>query len=450
MASRRNPLSWAACLVVLAFVSVYPAPTPAANGAFERLYREALEARAAGDFKTAIARLEEVIAFQPDDVDALLLLGTLYGFERRFEEALAALERGLSLAPDYTDIRLAIARIKAWQGEFDSASQVVEAVLAEQPDNLEALIQRGRLAYYQDELGRAEAAFSEVLKRQPENSEALVGLGDAKWAQGEYAEARAYYRRAAAAQPDAPEAAERLRRKPPRDFAWRLDTTGSYSAFSRQSRSPWRETFNQISFRPSRATIVHGRVELSERFDHFDTYLQAGVDHRFSTWLSGYLYAGGTPSANFRERWAVLGGAAARLWKGKDMVGATVLMLDAKRATYSTGDVNTVKPGLQQYFLAGRLWLTGQWINTIDESNNHLQGWLGRIDAQVTDGVRIYGGTANAPETAENVTIDTRAVFGGVIVDLTDRISARLDYAREDRERSFIRQVVSLGISFRF
>ena len=450
MASRRNPLSWAACLVVLAFVSVYPAPTPAANGAFERLYREALEARAAGDFKTAIARLEEVVALQPDDVDALLLLGTLYGFERRFEEALAALERGLSLAPDYTDIRLAMARIKAWQGEFDSASQIVEAVLAEQPDNLEALIQRARLAYYQDQLGRAEAAFGEVLKRQPENSEALVGLGDAKWAQGEYAEARAYYRRAAAAQPDAPEAAERLRRKPPRDFAWRLDTTGSYSAFSRQPRKPWRELFQQVSYRASLATTVHGRVELSKRFDQFDAYLQGGVNHRLSKWLSGYAYAGGTPSPDFRERWAVMGGGTVRLWPGKEIVGATVVTLDAKEANYLSGDVTTVKPGVQQYFLAGRLWLTGQWINTIDESDNHLQGWLGRIDAQVIDRVRVFGGLAEAPETSENVTLGTSSIFGGLVVDLSQLVSVRLDYAREDRERSFVRETVTLSVSLRF
>lgn len=104
----------------------------------------------------------------------------------------------------------------------------------------------------------------------------------------------------------------------------------------------------------SPASTVHLRAEVSERFGQYDTYLETGLDHRFSEWLSAYLYGAGTPSADFRERWAVLGGAAARLWPGGNTVGATVATLDLKRAGYRTGNVDTLKPGLQQYALDGR------------------------------------------------------------------------------------------------
>lgn len=436
--------------MVLAVVCACATPSPAAGDTFEELYREALEARAAGDFKTAILRLEKAVALQPENVDALLLLGALYGFERRLEEALATLERGLSLAPDYIDLRLAMARIKTWQGKFEAGSALVEAILAEAPQHMEALNLRGRLAYYQGDLDQAESTFRDVLRQQSDNVQALLGLGDVKAAQGEHAEARDYYRQAAAIDPHSAEIAERLKREPPPVLPWRLDTAASYSTFSREPRKPWRELFQQVSYRASLATTVHGRVELSKRFDQFDSYLQGGVDHRLSKWMSGYVYAGGTPSPDFRERWAVMGGGTVRLWPGKEIVGATVATLDAKEANYLSGDVTTVKPGAQQYFLAGRLWLTGQWINTIDESGNHLQGWLGRIDAQVIDRVHVFGGLAEAPETSENVTLGTSSIFGGLIVDLSQLVSARLDYAREDRERSFVRETLTLSVSLRF
>ncbi|MDH3673680.1 MAG: YaiO family outer membrane beta-barrel protein, partial [Gammaproteobacteria bacterium] len=292
--------------------------------------------------------------------------------------------------------------------------------------------------------------FSEVLLRQPENLEAVLGLGDVKAAQGDYDRAEANYRRAATIDPTSAEVAERLSRERPRTFSWRLDTNGSYSRFSRESRPSWRESFNQISYQVSPNTVVHGRWEISERFDRLDNYFQAGVDHRLSDRVSGYIYLGFTPSANFRERRAASGGGAVRLGSGQDRFGPTVFTIDTRQATYGTGDVTTIIPGLQQYLLAGRLWLSAKWINTLDEIDRHRKGWSARVDGQVVWRVILYAGLADAPETQANLTLDTRSYFGGIVVQLTPRLSARLDYLHEDRQDSFIRESVNMGISFNF
>ena len=432
-------------LTLLLAVSV-----PAISQTFIELYYEALDAHRAGDIATAIPRLEQAVALQPENVDALLLLGTLYGFEQRFAEALETLERGLVLAPEYTDLRIAIARINSWQGKSDEAISLVEQILADQPNNVGALNLRARVAYYVGDMERAERMFSSVLEQQPENLEALLGLADVNAAQGKYDLAESQYRRAQTIDPMSAEVAERLSRERPRTLLWQLDTSGSYSWFSRDSRPSWRESFNQISYRVSPNTVVHGRVELSERFDRTDTYLQAGMDHRISDRSSGYVYLGLTPSADFRERRALLGGGAIRLRPGQEEPIVTVVTIDAKQAAYSSGDVTTIKPGLQLYFLAGRLWLSGQWINTWDETDRHVSGWSVRVDGQASERVRLYAGLADAPETEANRTVDTRSIFGGAIMGFTPQLSTRFDYAHEDRENAYIRESVNVGVSLRF
>lgn len=416
----------------------------------DRLYGEAMEARSAGDMATAISKLEAVVARVPDHVDALLVLGTLYGQQDRLDEAHATLSRALALAPDYVDLRLALARVSSWREDHVQAAAMVDEILATRPDHVDALILRARLAYYVQDHELSETHYRRVLEREPENVEALLGLGDVEAAREEFDAADALYRRAAAIDPGSPEARERLSRERPRIFPWRLDVSGSYSWFERQPRKRWRESFNRVGYRFSSKTSVHASAEISQRFGVVDTFLGAGIHHRPLDWLTGYIEGGGTPSADFRERLTFSGGGTARLWRGAEALAATLITLDAKWARYGGGEVVTVKPGLQQYFLAGRVWLSGQWINIVDETDTHLQGWFGRVDALVHDRVRLYGGAANAPETVRNMSVQTFSVFGGVVVELNERLGLHLDYARDDRENSFVRNTIVLGLTVRY
>jgi YaiO family outer membrane protein len=423
----------------------------AADAGARRLYDEALVLRQQGDFVGAIAKLEAASRRAPDDVEILLLLGTIYGFVERFDDAERVLDHARALAPGDDDVLLAAARIKGYRKDFAGAERDVATVLAREPGNLEALALAGRLAYYQGALDAAEAKFRAVLAGDPDDLEGLLGLGDVLAARGDQAGARQLYDHAHALHPDSQDVLARLARGNEQPLRWRLDTLLSVSEFARRPVEPWYESLNQLTYSLDPATDVHGRVDVSLRFGNFDTYYEAGVDHRFNPDLAGYLYAGATPHATFRERWTVLSGGSLRVAKGGDIVGGTVLLLDLKDSLYRTGFVYSASPGVQQYFLRGRLWLTAKDINTFAAPGmQYLPGYLLRLDAQVTDSLLVYAGWADAPETDLNVTAEVRTIFTGLAWAQSPRLTWHLDYVHDDRQDSYIRHAVIFGPSLKF
>jgi YaiO family outer membrane protein len=439
------------CLLAVALAISTMSAAYAADAESRRLYDEALVLRQQGDFAGAIAKLEAASRRAPDDVEILLLLGTVYGFVERFDDAERVLGHARALAPGDNDVLLAVARIKSYRKNFSGAERDVATVLEREPGNLEALALAGRLAYYQGALDPAEAKFRAVLAANPDDLEGLLGLGDVLAARGDQAGARQLYDHAHALYPDSQDVSARLARGEEQPLRWRLDSLFSYSEFARRPVEPWYESLNQLTYSLDPATDVHGRVDVSLRFDNFDTYYETGVDHRFNPDLAGYLYAGATPHASFRERWTVLSGGSLRVAKGGDTVGGTVLLLDVKDSLYRTGFVYSANPGIQQYFLNGRLWLTAKDINTwAAPGMQYLPGYLLRLDAQVTDSLLFYVGWSDAPETDLNVTAEVRTIFTGLAWAQSPRLTWHLDFVHDDRHDSYIRYAVIFGPSLKF
>ncbi|MDH3595079.1 MAG: YaiO family outer membrane beta-barrel protein [Rhodospirillales bacterium] len=424
------------------------APLEAAEDDYGRLYETARQARQDGDFKSAAAALERALAMRPNSVDALYLLGMVLAYQDRNPEALAKLRRARELDPANDDVRLGLARVLGWSGETGAAEREVSVVLERRPENSEARLLKARFAYYQGHLAAAEETLVAILEREAESLEALELMGDVKMAAGETQIARDFYRRALDIAPNSPGIGRKLDQSRP--MPWRFDTGYSYSNFSRENRDDWHEGFVQLRYGITPETGLLGRVEVSHRFDEEDVVLAAGADHRLTEWLSGYLLFGGTPDADFREDWFISGGASARLWPDLGDLGATLLTLDTKRSSYDTGEVDTISPGLQQYLYAGRIWLTGRWINTFNEDNDWTTGWLARLDWQAAEELLLNIGAADAGETVAGETVDTRSYFAGVVVDLPSGRGLRFDYLYEDREGSYIRHSFGLGFSQRF
>jgi YaiO family outer membrane protein len=432
-------------------VAVTPAiPFEVSAQTAEDLFHQALDDRQAGDFAAAIEKLQQALQLQPENVDFLLLLGQLYGYRESYEEALEVLSHAHQTAPDYSAVTLSIARIHSYQGQYELAESEVQSVIDKEPGNVEAVDLQARLAFYQGDLDRAESGFRQVLELAPDHVESLVGLGDVAMARRERQAAQDYYRRGLEIEPGAPGLRAKLDRATAVEPTWRLDTAIGYSRFGADGREPWRENFNRLSYRVTPSTTIHGGAEISERFGLTDVYYEGGIEHEFTEWLYGDSAFGGTPSPDFRERWAARVNGAVRISQGGRSVGGTVLSLQTKFAEYDTGNVETLNPGIEQYFADGRLWLTGRWINTLDETGEHLIGWLGRLDFQATDTLRVYGGLSNAPETQGNTTLDTRSAFAGVIIDVTSRVAIRADLLYEDREGSSSRVAIFSGLSLSF
>jgi len=427
-----------------------PAHAQSATPEFEALYAAGRNARAAGDYETAAEKLEAASRLRPADGDVLYLLGMTYGFQGHYDAAADALHRAQKLQPQNDEIALGLIRLSAWQGDFDRAAADADRFLQLHPDNLEVRNLRGRIAFYRGRHADAERDFAAVRRRAPDNLEALIGLGDVKAATGDAVGAERLYREAQAVDPSSPDARDRLARGLVPEKRWRFDGALSYSDFSRQPRSPWHESFNQLSYGLDAATRLHGRVEVSERFNEVDSYAQIGVDRVVTPYLSAYLYGGMTPDPDFRERWAALAGGSLRLSQGEGDFGATLLTLDSKWAAFDSGDVGTLSPGLQQYFAGDRVVISLRQINSFIDSGDRLSGWSARLDARLFDRWTVYAGLADAPETSEGVTVGTKSKFVGLIYDLTSDVAVRLDILREERENSYIREAAALGLSLRF
>ncbi|HYD29559.1 MAG TPA: YaiO family outer membrane beta-barrel protein [Azospirillaceae bacterium] len=415
------------------------------------LYGQAVEARRAGNLETAIQRLEEARRLVPRDADVLLLLGQVYGFQRRFDEALTTLREARRLAPAYADIGVAIARIHSFEGGFAEAEGELAEVLARHPDNIEALTLRARVAYYRRDLDAAEAGFEAVLARAPGALDALLGLGDVALARGDVETARARYEQAGLIAPDDHEVTRRLAdldtsAKP----LWRLDLGSGYGGFARAGQESWRDTFAQIGYEIDPRTRVHGRVERDSHYGAVDLHLEVGLDRRVNEWLSAAASIGITPDADFLARWAVRGEAAARVRQGGDTLGATLLTLDGRWADYDGDGIATANPGIVQYLFDGRLWLTGRWLNTRDEAGDWRGGWYGRADVQATAALRLHLGASHAVEAEAGATYEADTLFAGATYELAPSLTLRLDVEREKREPDSVRNGVILGLGYRF
>jgi YaiO family outer membrane protein len=105
---------------------------------------------------------------------------------------------------------------------------------------------------------------------------------------------------------------------------------------------------------------------------------------------------------------------------------------------------------VEQYVAGGSVWYTGRLINTWDQTGDHSLGWLGRGDWQASEGLRLFLGYADAPDTSEGVVVDTRSLFGGLSYSLSDRITLRASAAREWREDGSRRTQFGIGLGHRF
>jgi YaiO family outer membrane protein len=389
------------------------------------LYRDGVAARLAGRFDEAAKQLAEAVRVAPDDADAHVQLGLALMPLKRYDEAERAFRRTLELAPNYTDAEIGLARLLYFRGQFETAHSDVKTVLAKHPDNGDAR----DLAV---QISKAIAARATAKRKAARNA----------------TRNRAATRRASTPAPllSAPttsaEASQISRR-------WRIDLEGGWSQLT-AGRRDWLEANARVAYEAVHGTAVSAAVESARRYGLLDAYLEGRIDHRFTPSLSAYAFIGGTPSADFLPKAAGGGGLAARLYQQRGVINATVLTLDTRIAEYTTGTTRTASPGVEQYLFEGRVWLTSKWINVLDENSSYLQGYLVRADVIMAEGIRIFAGYSDAPETSEGRTLETRALFGGIVYDLNAATTLRLSTSYEQRPNLYNRTSISSGVSYKF
>lgn len=330
-------------------------------------------------------------------------------------------------------------------GRPTEAVQLLEPLVAAEPRNADAQVQLGYAYLALDRLDAAETAFGAALAVAPDYADARLGLARIAQRRGDRAKALAALDAIGPGNADA-DALRAQIAADPAALRWSFDIDASY-AFLDGPQPDWKQVDFQLRHAASERTAVAARVEIADRFDNTDVYLEGLVDQVLGDGVRGYLLLGATPDADFRPQWQIGAGGSVRVTGGGS---ATVLTLDVRHAEFVTGTVQTVNPGIEQYLADGRAWITARWINVFDDFSGHQSGYFLRGDVQPSEGFRLFAGFSDAPDTEQGVVIDTRSYFGGVVFDLGANLTARLSASFEDTEVGADRTQVGAGLGWRF
>jgi tetratricopeptide (TPR) repeat protein len=140
------------------------------------MLKESIELHRLGRLDEAEQGYREHLLSQPDDPDALHLLGLLRHQRGASAEAEDLLVRAHALAPDKAGIELTLGTLRFQSGNFDAARAHYERALELDPNLGTARAGLGQIALLQGERDAAEQHFRVTL-RAGEDAQALAGLG---------------------------------------------------------------------------------------------------------------------------------------------------------------------------------------------------------------------------------------------------------------------------------
>ncbi len=139
------------------------------------------EARAClrrGDFHAALARCAAHLERYPDEVPALLLMGTVLGQSSQPERALPFLTRAARLAPDSAAVHNDLGLVHLALGDAARAQDAFEAALARAPRLAHAHFNLARLMMTSQRLEEAERHFRAAIDSRPDFTDAMAGLAE--------------------------------------------------------------------------------------------------------------------------------------------------------------------------------------------------------------------------------------------------------------------------------
>ncbi len=143
---------------------------------FEAQLAEAQQLTWQGDYDSAIAAYEAILAIAPDNLAARSGLAEAYTWSGQAAIALPLYDDILTAYPNYIPAQIGKAQALTWQADFRLALTLYEQVLQIEPNNLSAL--RGqadllaRLGNYQ----QATDYFRAAIERYPDSPELKIGL----------------------------------------------------------------------------------------------------------------------------------------------------------------------------------------------------------------------------------------------------------------------------------
>jgi predicted TPR repeat methyltransferase len=179
-------------------------PTPA------ELLAQAYRLHQAGNLAAAEPLYRQVLAAEPQSLDAHFLLGFLCQNQGRFPESAALYRRYLQLKPDSPEVWNALGVVLATQQQHGEAQDCFQQALRLKPDFADALHNLGFLHAARAEWDQAVALYQRALQLQPSYPEALNNLATAHYQRGQLDEAVRCFQQALGLRPNYLEALNNL------------------------------------------------------------------------------------------------------------------------------------------------------------------------------------------------------------------------------------------------
>lgn len=316
-------------------------------------------------------------------------LGLVQRFQKKNEEALQSQQQALKLLDSNHDARLELARLYYWKGNYNKALALLE----------------------------------KILEAHPDYTDAITLVNSVKRAQHPVQGA---------------------------NYLWQLDMGYENSSFSRRQQNDWHQHSLQLSRKIADDMMLFIRAENLERFDIHNEYYEVGMSYTVNHISNIGMSIGYAPDSLFIPKWRLKTEGTTRIVHDNNYINDSWITLHFQHDRYKNLNTTVVKPGIR-YTLIKNWEIHAQHINVIDENDDHLVGWSTRIDWQTpSPKLRVFAGISDAPETENIITVDTEARFAGFSYQVMPQVTLHVAYAREDRENSFIRNIVSTALSVKF
>jgi tetratricopeptide (TPR) repeat protein len=167
---------------------------------------EILQLHRSGDLDAAEQAYHDYLSAQPDDADALHLVGVLQRQRGDHASAAESVLRAVRLAPERAQFHLSLGGILLHQGDEEAARGAFQRALELDPNSVEAHGLLGHMQLLDGDIGAAENRFK-IGRRatdqfQNEDPLILAGLGNVHLARGDAVNAAKFLSRAAELQPE--------------------------------------------------------------------------------------------------------------------------------------------------------------------------------------------------------------------------------------------------------
>lgn len=153
------------------------------------LLSKSLESLAEGDCLRADTNLLQLLKFQPNNIDAIRLLGVSAALQKKYPEALRYFDKVLKISPRNGVAHSNRGNVLQELGRYKEALLAYDLALSLEPSYVEAYNNRGNVLQALGRYKDALIAYNSALSLAPNYSEAYINQGNALQALGEYEDA---------------------------------------------------------------------------------------------------------------------------------------------------------------------------------------------------------------------------------------------------------------------